>query len=115
MKKALQLAGLRAEASVPESAVVTAGRQTQRSRSFHPFSEFLVGDSGGELRGLLRSLRRDLVHFSVGLLASCRSRLRQVSLRELERRRSGIAEFRAEPLEDPRSELAELERPDRRA
>src|SRR5262245_15153137 len=111
MKKALQSAGLRAAVSVPESAVVAAGRQTERNRSFHPFSELHVGDPRGQRGGLTDGLLRDLGDGFPSSSRRRRSRLGQVALREPQCLRSDIAELATQALRDVRRELAELERP----
>src|SRR5438874_11757448 len=115
MKKALQLARLRADPSVSERAAVGAGGQPQGDRFFDLFAELFVLDSGRErgrpLDGLLQGRRWSLRDRPGG----CRRGLRKVPLDEPEALRRRVVELLTEALEDARSELAELERPDGRA
>src|SRR5690348_13337311 len=111
MKKALQLAGLRAGGSVSERAAVGAVGETQRDRFFELFAKLFVLDSGRQPSGRLECLRRRGDRARGGRLGWCERELGKVSLGEAERLRGNLAELGPQPFEDRRRELTELEGP----
>src|SRR5512132_1660999 len=111
LRKALQIAYLRAAHSVSETAVGARGREAQSGRSLHSISELLVLDSDRELGGSLQGFLGRLGNVCSSTAQFLGGRLREVADRESQRLRRTFAELLAQPLLNRGGKLAQFERP----